>query len=150
MEFANLQGATITAQSTAVFTFYDLPGEPWLRVKPGGDINRPYFAEVLASSSKQRRRLMKGKVDAEMLDQNRQLDRKLYPKHIDGGDMGGWDQMLKGKRVPVNYSPAAFTSICEKLPADLFDELRGFCNEPANFRAEEEPGIDDIEETAKN
>lgn len=149
MRFSNLSGADVTAESTAIFTFFDLPGEPWVRVRPGGALNRPYFAAILASQSKNRKRLMKGKIDAGMLERNRQIDRKLYPQHIDAGDWGGWVDEAQGNRE-VAYSPQGFKELMEQLPADLFDELRAFCNEPVNFRSEDEPDLDDIEETAGN
>lgn len=147
MRFSNLSGAQVGAESTARFHFYDLPGEPWILVKPGGDLNRPYFAAVLASQSKNRKRLMKGKIDAEMLERNREVDRKLYPRHIDAGEWGGWEDD-EGNEVP--YSPQAFEELMQQLPSDLFDELRAFCNEPVNFRSEDEPDLDDIAETAGN
>ena len=150
MKFGNLSGAQVSTQSVARFTFYDLPGEPWVMVRPTGDINKAYFAEVLAYSAKSgnRKRLMRGKIDAAMLEQNRQLDRQLIPKHADGGSWGGWLDDETGEEVP--YSAESFRQLCEQLPADLFDELRGFCNEPANFRAEEAPDQDDIEATVGN
>ena len=132
---------------TARFTFFDLPGEPWLMVRPGGEENKAYFQAVLASQSKNRKRLMKGKLNAEMLVENRRVDRKLYPKHIDAGEWGGW-QDEQGNEVP--YTPAAFAELMQQLPNDLFDELRAFCNEPVNFREDDEPDLDDIEETAGN
>lgn len=147
-KFANLAGTELTSESTADFTFYDLPGEPWVRVKIGGDLNRGYFGALLATQSKARKRLLKGKIDADMLERNRLLDRKLYPIHLDGGAWGGWIDDETGKEVA--YSPEGFKELCEQLPADLFDELRGFCNEPANFREEDEPDVDDIEETSGN
>jgi len=148
MRFSNLSGANVTAESTAIFTFFDLPGEPWVRVRPGGDLNRPYFAAVLASQSKNRKRLMKGKIDADMLEKNRVVDRSLYPKHMDAGEWGGWVDDETGQEVP--YSQQGFAELMAQLPADLFDELRAFCNEPVNFRSEDEPDLDDIAETAGN
>lgn len=151
MRFANLSGAEVTADTTAVFTFYDLPGEPWVRIHPAGDLNRPYFGAVLASQTKNRKRLMKGKIDAEMLEKNRQVDRKLYPLHVDAGEWGGWEERDEsGELSEVAYSAQGFKELIEQLPADLFDELRAFCNEPVNFRSEDEPDLDDIDETAKN
>jgi hypothetical protein len=148
MRFSNLQGANVTPESTAICTFYDLPGEPWVRVRPAGDLNRAYFAEVLASSTKSRKRLMRGKIDAEMLERNRQLDRKLFPKHVAGGEWGGWIDDETGE--PVAYSADGFRELCEQLPPDIFDELRAFCNEPANFREDEAPDDEDIEATVGN
>jgi hypothetical protein len=157
MRFSNLAGAQVTGDSTAVFIFYDLPGEPWVRVRAGGDLNRPYFGAILAKSAKNRKRLMKGKIDASMLDENRQLDRELYPKYLDGGEWGGWQEAIpnedpdaKPEFREVPYSAEGFRELCEQLPADLFDELRGFCNEPANYRDEEDPDEDDIEALSGN
>src|SRR5262245_45061210 len=148
MQFGNLAGQEVSPDTTAVYTFYELPGEPWLRVKPAGDLNRAYFGAVLAASAKNRKRLMKGKIDAEMLEQNRQLDRKLYPIHVAGGEWGGWVDDKTGQDVP--YSAEGFKELCAQLPADLFDELRAFCNEPSNFRSVDQPEGEAIEESAGN
>lgn len=148
MKFGNLAGQEVSPDTTAVYTFYELPGEPWLRVRPAGDLNRAYFGAVLAASAKNRKRLMRGKLDAEMLEQNRILDRKLYPQHVDGGEWGGWVDDTTGAEVP--YSKQGFQELCAQLPADLFDELRAFCNEPSNFRSAEAPDAEEIEETAGN
>ena len=149
-DLSNLDGTQVDGASTAVFTFYDLPGEPWLRVRAGGELNRPYFAALLASQTKNRKRLMKGTINAEMLERNRQIDRKLYPQHMDAGDMGGWRNRVDGVEMPLEYSPAAWAAVVQALPNDLFDEVRSFCNEPSNFRSENEPDQDEIEETAGN
>lgn len=148
MKFSNLVGADVDANSTAIYVFYDLPGEPWVRVKAGGDLNRPYYVALLNSSSKQRRRMMKGKIDAAMLEENRQIDRKLYPLYLDGAEWGGWIDDDGGEEVP--YSSSGFKELIEQLPSDLFDGLRSFCNEPSNYRGEDEPDEDEVEETAGN
>jgi hypothetical protein len=148
MKFSNLAGQEVSPDTTAIYTFYELPGEPWLRVRPAGDLNRAYFGAVLAASSKNRKRLMRGKIDAAMLEENRQLDRKLYPQHVDGGAWGGWLDDETGEAVP--YSKQGFQELCEQLPADLFDELRAFCNQAGNFRSQEQPDAQEIDETAKN
>lgn len=151
MDFSNLSGAKVTSQSSARFTFYDLPGEPWVDVHPAGDVNRPYFAAVLAKQSKHRRRLAAGKMNVDMLDDNRSQDRELYPRHVDAGAIGGWRAMnSEGQEEEIGYSPEAFRSICEKLPNDLFDELRAFCNDTANFRSQDDPTDDDVVRTGEN
>jgi hypothetical protein len=148
MEFSNLQGASIDAKSSAVYTFWQLDGEPWIKVHPGSDINKPYFAAVLSGQSKSRRKLLKGNVDMEMLNRNRKRDRQLYPKYIDAGEWGGWIDRETGEEVP--YSPEGFAELMEQLPDHLFDELRAFVNDPAEFMEEDEPSEEDIEETAGN
>lgn len=148
MNFSNLSGAEVSAQSVADFVFEDLPGAPWVRVRIGGQLNRGYFNAVLARESKGRKRALRGRIDMATLDRNRELDRKLFPKHMDGGAWGGWVDDSTGEEVP--YSPEGFAELMAQLPADLFDELRAFVNEPVNFRSADEPDLDDIEETAGN
>ncbi len=157
MSFANLQGTSVSKESTARFVFEDLPGEPWLQVRLGGQMNKPYFQAVLAAqSSKGRRKRKKTKaasLSVAELEKNRELDRELYPEHIDGGAWGGWledDPDRPGKYREVPYSPEAFGDLMAQLEDYLFDELRAFCNEPLNFSSEDEPDLDDIEATAGN
>lgn len=146
--FKNLDGAHVNEQSSEVFTFYDLPGEPWIRVKPGGDLNKPYYRALLNKQSKSsRRQALRGKIDADMLDRNRKLDRVLFAQHIAGGEWGGW---IDENEQEVPYSQQAVKELFEQLPSYLFDSLRAFCNQPENFQSEDEPIEEDIEETAGN
>ena len=147
MQFSNLSGAHITKDTTARFTFDSLPGSPWVQVKMGGELNKPYFSEVWNANAKNRKKLARGKLDPEMLRRNRELDRKLFPKYIDGGEWGGWED-TDGLNVP--YTPDGFRELIEQLPDDLFDELRAFCGEPENFRSVEVPDEEDFEDTLGN
>ena len=148
MKFSNLSETKVTAQSTAILTFYDMPGEPWLRLRPIGEVNRPYFAAMLAKNSKNRNRLKAGKMNAETLSFNRKIDRGLIPKHADGAEWGGW---LDESGAEVEYSAEGFAELCAQLEPDQFDEIRVFCGELSNFRdIEDMPDADDISDTAKN
>lgn len=148
MQFGNLSGSQVNAQSSATYTFYELPGEPWVRVRPLGEANPRYWSAVLASQSKVRTRLMKGKISAEMLAQYRKTDREFIPKYADGGEWGGWIDDATGEEVP--YSPEAFAELCQQLPNDLFDELRSFMGDLNNFRLEQGPDQHEIDETVGN
>lgn len=152
MKFRNLNYVQeVTRQSTARYEFFSMEFErdtgkvdpeterpimesvvPWIEVRPVGEVNRPYINAVLTHQSRNRRRLTKGKFDARMLEENREQDRDLYPKHVFTGAWGGWIDDATGAEVP--YSPEAARELLEQLPPEEFDELRAFCNELGNFR----------------
>ena len=149
--FKNLKGAHVTESNTEIYIFSDLPGAPWLKVHPGGELNKPYYQEMVEKSTqgrKARRQLLQGKVDSKALERNRNIDRKLYPRYIAAGEWGGWLDDETGAEVP--YSVAAVTELFEQLPSYLFDGLRAYCNEPENFLEDEMPDEEDVEETVGN
>ena len=142
MKFRNFSDSEeITRQSTTRYEFFSLEYEledgstmvPWMEVHPVGEINRPYINAVLAQQARNRRRLTKGKIDARMLEENREQDRELYPKFVMTGNWGGWLDDETGEEVP--YSEEAARELLTQLPIDEFDELRAFCNELHNFRS---------------
>lgn len=151
MKFRNLNDLEeVTRQSTSRYEFFALEYDretdeldedgqpvresvvPWIEVRPVGELNRPYINAVLASQSKARRRISKGKIDVRMLEDNREQDRDLYPRHVFTGRWGGWLDDATGEEVP--YSAEAARELLEQLPIDEFDELRAYCNELGNFR----------------
>ena len=152
MKFRNLRDAQeVTRQSTSRFEFFGLEfdrdtGElndegrpimescvPWIEVRPVGECNAPYMNAVLAHQSKNRRRMSRGKLDARMLRENRELDIDLFPRHVFTGSWGGWLDDATGEEVP--YSADAARELLEQLPPEEFDELRAYCNELGNFRS---------------
>ena len=110
MKFRNLAGSEeVTRQSTARYEFFSLEFEledgstmvPWIEVRPVGEVNRPYINAVLAQQAKNRRRLTKGKIDARMLEENRDQDRELYPKFVLTGNWAAGSTTPPGKRSPT-------------------------------------------------
>lgn len=140
MNFKNLKGAEITAQSTARFTFYNLAGEPWLLVRPAGETNRPYFNAVLKRQSA-RRGVVARVITAEQLERNRNEDRELYAEFVWAGEAGGW--LDDTTNAPVTMTRETVRELLQQLPADQFDELRVYCNQVQNFR----PDMPSAEET---
>ena len=151
MKFRNLSNIQeVTRQSVAKYEFHALSFEretdevdengqrivetltPWIEVRPVGEINKPYINAVLASQSKNRRRITKGKIDAAMLAENRAQDCQLYPEHVFTGNWGHWIDDTTGQPVP--YSKEAATDLLRQLPIEEVDELRAFCNDTASFR----------------
>jgi hypothetical protein len=151
MKFRNLSDVQeVTRQSTATYEFHSLAFEhptgqldesgqpimetltPWIEVRPVGEINKPYINAVLASQSKNRRRITKGRIDAAMLAENRAQDCILYPEHVFTGNWGHWIDDATGEPAP--YSKEAASSLLRQLPIEEVDELRAFCNDTASFR----------------
>lgn len=147
MQFRNVKGAEVSAQSTSIFVFDDLTGCPWVEVKPGGEHNKPYYNAILKRGGALRRQLSSGSVDAAVVERVRQNDRELYPMHILTGKWGGWKNDETGEEIP--YSSEAAKELMAQLPIEQFDRLRTYCNESVHFRADA-VRPEDIEATSKN
>lgn len=130
--FKNLEGSKVDPNAAVRFTFYSIAGEPWIMVRPAGDMNKPYYNAVLKRSAKNRQRMLRGNLDEAAIARNRNEDKELYPIHVFSGTWGGW---LNESGVEVPYSPDNAKALLGELPDDQFDELRAFCNEHSNFRA---------------
>lgn len=116
------------ARDTADYVFYAVNGEPILVVKFAGESNKPYFNEVLRRADHYRQR--KTKVNVEVLRDNRDRDRSLYPKHV----VTGWKNVVDRDGKPVTFTQTDCEAFLRALPDDEFDGLREFCRDAANFR----------------
>lgn len=114
---------------------------PVLIVSPATEDNKPYFNELLKRAASTSRKFKRGKISVDMLSQNREEDRGLYPIHI----IKSWEKVYDSSGEPVPFSVDAAKEFVAMLPTWLFDDLRAWCGEVANF-------IDtlDVEITAKN
>lgn len=149
MQFGNLKGADIAPQSKSKFVFYGLLGEPWLMAKPAHEINKPYFNSLLKrNASRARRGMLNKTLDVAMIERNRAEDRELFAKHIvNEGPWGGWVDNDGVTEVP--FSQEKVEKLMQELPAEQFDELRGYCLDLNNFRPDVVSG-EDAEESGKN
>jgi hypothetical protein len=137
---------------TAWFEFPELGPRARLQVKMSGEENVKYWNALVASSGKKLRG-NRAKVSPEFLGRLRDDDRRLFPQYV----IVGWEGLLKpGQRhLPeeeqqeVEFSRENCFTLCKELPNHLFDALRTFCNDPANFY-EEDDLPPDAEEVAKN
>jgi len=141
-DFSNIKGQSVTTDRTAIFTFWRLEGNPRLTVRPATEDNPAYMRAILKGSREQMRRLRSGDLTPEMLEENREKDRRLFPKFI----VVGWDGVLDASGQPVRFSGEACSEFIAALPRDLFNELRDFCSTADNFRpqADEDGEEDDV------
>ena len=78
--------------------------------------------------------------------ENRDEDRRLYPKHI----LRGWRGVVDSNGDVVEFNPERAAEFVEALPDWLFDELRAFCGDVQNFLEEDDGDEEDDEELAGN
>lgn len=131
-DFSNVRAREVQRSATAQFTFYRLEGQPTLEVRPATEANPGYMRAMLKGSKEQLRRLSGADISPEVLAENREKDRKLFPEHV----VVGWPKApldAKGERVP--FSAEACAAFIAAIPGDMFNELRNFCSTPDNFRS---------------
>jgi hypothetical protein len=117
---------------TAKCTLYHVKGEPFLVVRPATEANKPYFNAVLKRTRKNVRAVQAGAISQAMIAENRDEDRELFPKHV----IVDWGNVTDSAGEPVPFSPEACTQFIEALPDWLFDEVRNFAGNSANFAGE--------------
>jgi len=140
--FDYLQKLNVTGDRIVDYTFYNIGGEPTFQVRPATESNKPYFNAMLKRSRKMARVIASGNINAAHLDQNRDNDRDLFPKHV----IVGWKNVVDNEGNPVEFTQENATDYLSKLPNWILDDLRNFVATPTNF-AETEV---DVGELAKN
>ena len=141
-KFSHLQGLQLA--DTKEFELHQISVNgvsPVLVVKPSTESNKPFFNKVLQRMGKSARMLRSGKITPAMSAENRKDDRELFPKHV----IVGWSNVLDTDGTIVPYSQEECANFLNALPDWIFDELRAFCNDPANFSE-----TVDVEVAAKN
>lgn len=130
--FGYLKELDVSTDKTVKYTFHQITvggKTPTLIVAPATEVNKPYFNALLKSAGKSARRVRTGNINAGMIDENRDEDRGLYPKHI----VKGWHDTVDVKGKEVVFSVDEAQQFLDALPNWLFDEFREFCRNPANF-----------------
>jgi len=121
---------------------------PKLIMRNAGQANAGYFNAVARANAKtgQMRRIAQGRIDAEMVERNRQQDVQLFPRHV----IEGWEGIYDSNGNAVEFNADNCTAFLAALPPWIMDEIRNFAAVPANFLGEDELAAEDVEETAKN
>lgn len=147
-EFNHLRKLDVKQGATSEYTFYRVQGRPTLRVRPAGEINKPYINAMFKKSKGIARRIRKGEMNAELLAETRDIDLVLYPQFV----VVGWDEttVLDQDDNPAPYNVENVGKFLRALPPDMFDDLREHCNDLDNFREDDEIKDDDVEALAGN
>ena len=141
VDFSNLNRYDVI-DKTSEFALTDIDGQPTLTVKAANEFNKPYFNAVLKKSKTSMKRLNKGDVDASFLEKNRDLDKALFPGLV----IVGWEGITDASGQDVPFSESACKEFINMLPGWLFDKVRTFCSNNANFVDE----VEDIDEKLGN
>lgn len=141
-DFSHLKRLEVGVAETVDYELFQIEGEPVLEVAPATEANKPYFNAVLRRSRKNVRAINAGSISPGMIASNRAEDRLLYAAHI----VKGWRnvQDAEGKEAP--FTSENVRDFLEALPNWIFDDLRTYCGNPANYL---EDGISEAEETGK-
>jgi len=143
--FKKIAKLRVVGSQTAEFKFYQIEGEPSVIGHPATEANKPYLNAVLAGGRAVLRRMRKRKLSPEALQESREQDFVLYPKHV-----------LVGFGTPPERddgTPAVaedMEAFLRALPVEMFDEMRAFFGDPDSFRAENELSTEDAEELSGN
>lgn len=144
-DFSHLKDLDVSTERVARFTLHQIAVNgktPTLLVAPATEANSAYFNALLKRANKSARAVRAGNINTGMIAENREEDRELYPRHV----VKGWEDMVDGKTgEDVKFDRDECVNFLANLPDWLFDDIRNFCGNPANFVE-----TVDIETQAKN
>lgn len=138
-DFSHLAGKQVTRDLRTTLTLYQLAGAPKLHMKPATEANKPYFNAMLRRTKRSARQLAKGNITAEMIEENREHDRELFPKFV----VTGWDDVVDSRKQPVPFSAEACVQFINALPDWIFDDVRNHAGEATSFVQDDEPEVDE-------
>lgn len=144
-DFSHLKALEVTPDKTSRYTLHQITVNgktPTLIVAPATEANKPYFNALLKRAGKSARQVRAGAVNAGLIEENREEDRDLYPKYI----VKSWEDMPDGKTgEDVKFNLKDCEEFLAQLPDWLFDDVRNYCGNPANFAE-----VMDLQVSAKN
>lgn len=145
-DFSHLSRLQVSAEKTCEYPIYDidpLVGDkrPTLILKPATEENRPYYNALLRRFGVTRRGMQLGKITPEMIEENRDSDRKLFAEFV----IVGWRNVYDSAGKAVSFSKQECEQFLNALPRHVFDGIRNFAADPQNFAE-----VIDAETTGKN
>jgi hypothetical protein len=131
-DFSNFSALRIKEDTTAEFVFDEIEGEPTLTCRPATQENEDFFNAVLAKNKTAKRKKSKsGTVPtAQLLKEARASDIEVFVDFI----IVSWVNVLDAKGKAVPFSKEDCVLFLQAIPNDMFDSLRVFCLDIANFR----------------
>lgn len=104
---------------------------PILVVKPATKDNPEYWSEMLVQVENHKNKYTSNDAQSvsSKLDDNRETDRVLYPKHV----IVGWKNVVDGSGKPAEFTLGNCKAFINSIPGWLFDRVRDYCAEPSNF-----------------
>lgn len=147
--FSHLSSLAVGGK-TAEMVLYRLEGQPVLRMVSAMQDNKGYVNGALKKSTRLARRARQGDMTAEMLAEDRRINRELFARHV----IVGWQNILDINGKEVSFNTEVCLEFLTALPDYIFDDIREFANNPSNFidYDSDDTNIDqhDLELTVKN
>ncbi len=150
--FKNLNKYALSGSSITRFYMPALGAKAVLLLAPALEANSQYYNAMLKMSGQRQRQLAKAKsVTAADIDMARDEDRVLFPRFI----IKGWENVEgDGEGLDENghvpFSRENAMKLCNQLPLELMDEMRGEASTPSRFYADDEIPAPDADELAEN
>lgn len=134
--FEHLSKLEIQKDRTRKYSLHELGEGVALEVAPAMQSNKGYYNALLKSSSKletgaKTRRGVDVDI-ADVADKTRNDERQLYGEYV----VIGWCGICNSQGEEVPFSREAAMELMQKLPDYMFDRLRVFCAQPANWTEE--------------
>lgn len=147
-DFANFAKLKLKPDVTAVFTFFELEGNPSLEVKPAGETNKAFMNAVLKKNSSVDAVVNKKKhPTVEDIEISRIEDCSLFSEYV---VVSFVKEPVDTTNKPVKFSKENCRLFLEALPLSILRRLTQFCLNDSNFREEDELNAEEVSEMAKN
>ena len=128
--FSHLQKMEIGKNTTAEYELVELgDNAPVLIGVFAGEGNGRYQNALLKRAGRNARRLRAGKMTERELRENRDHDRELFPRCV----LNGWRLVVDKDGKDVPFSEEDCHGFLDALPNHLFDDVRNYFANPANF-----------------
>ena len=148
MDFSKLEVATKEVRKLARFTFGEnvripgVEGRLWIDVVCADRKNKKYFNGMLKSDRRRQRRIQRGNLRTEDLDEQFERSLVLFPLHV----CKAWGVVNDGEYVEAPYTADECEAVLRKIAQSDYesvDDLIDFATNTANFTEDVDAGGDD-------
>lgn len=112
---------------------------PRLTLAPATRETKLYWSKSIKRSG---RRGVRARIDETTIEEGREEDLQLFPKHI----VKGWEGVFNKAGEAVPFSESECRKFLTALPDWIFSNLRIFAKDPVNFLPDDMPTPDEVAE----
>ena len=141
-DFGQLRALEVPADKTVEYTLYQVEGTPTLRLAQATESNISLFNAVLKRTGQVANRAQVGNKTLGTIKEGRAQDRELYARYV----VKGWRGVVDVNGAEVKFTVDNCHDFLKALPYNMFDDIREFAREHANFVDE----MPDTEAVAEN
>ena len=130
-DLSHLDKLQVKRGATADYELVEVPGNPIFTMVHAGESNRGYYNSIVTQSAKQQRKTRSGHVDEDLVPENREHDRYLFPMFV----IQGWDKKppVDAQGKPLEFNHKNCSAYINRLPDYIFDPMRAFAAFAPNF-----------------